>query len=100
MKDQMSDLPRISRTVAEYQKRIDSLNSAINALTASAPLATKVAKAEALDTAIAQRDRHLAWALEIAEKQGVDFFTIDCGTYHDNWEYIDGRWEGFVSLAS
>ena len=100
MKDQMADLPRITRTVAEYQKRIDALTTAINCPTTSAPLATKVAKHDALKTAIAQCDRHTDWMHEIAERQGVDFIVVDCGTYHDCHEYIDGRWEGFVSLAS
>lgn len=88
----MADLPRIARTIAKYQRHIDALE----AKAAEGHILTTAEK-DALATASANVDRHTAWALEIAERQGKDFFSIELETYHICYAFENGRWEPFIS---
>lgn len=58
------------------------------------------AQRDALATATATFDRYRGFALEIAERNGVDFVSIPVDAYTINYSHDEGRWEGFVSLAA
>lgn len=52
---------------------------------------------DALACAVATFDRYRGFALDIAERHGVDFVTFACSACSINYTLEGSRWEGFVS---
>lgn len=93
--DTTSDLARVAAEIADYLTHADRVQ---HSLAAGAKLTQGLA--DALSAATGRSTALLNWAFEIAERDGIDFFTIECEGYTICQSFEGGRWEAFTTFAA
>jgi hypothetical protein len=95
-----TDTRLAKREVEKSLRTVDLMTVRLNAMTAAASLASKVAAHDAIRAAQATIDTYVPWLLEKAAESGEDFVTFSGTAYDLCYELEDGRWEGFTSRGT